>query len=491
MKVKSFYFEDHILKPLELELVLWPGLPVIQFVGQADQALKESALRIKSAIKASGFDFPIAQQILVNLKPTHVKKSSRGLELAVALAYLWATEQIADLDNEDVFVYGELGLSGQVEEPADLRRAPLLPIEVVITGEAVQDSGYGFSRRVVRHLSELSEASLGFTAVPAKAELAIRTRPQWQGHEFVSDVEARLLEIVGVGGHHILLAGPSGAGKSALAKAFYQMLPEISPEEERELILFEDDGVSGGTSVDRWRPLIEPHHSTPKMAMIGGGSSPRPGEIARAHRGILILDELLEFESEVLESLRGPFETGDLRVGRLTGVRSFKADCLIVGTTNLCPCGDMVPGSRQNSRCRFSLKRCQSYSERLSGPLLDRFQILHYPSRKTAERRIAVDDILERVLKVQEMQKQRGDLVPHRRALGLELWKTVDPSVQKLGFTSQPLTERRRLSALRVARSLADLEGQEKIGLEHFNEAMAWSVEPFHRLNRWQIEMHH
>lgn len=490
MRIISFYSEDGQLKPLELEIALWPGLPTIQFVGQADQALRESALRIKSAIKASGFLFPVAQQILVNLKPTHVRKSSRGLELAVAMAYLWKTDQIPAPSDADLYIYGELGLSGQVEEPGDLRRASLLPGDQVMTGLALEPRPLGFSRRVIQNLSEVANELSSLNHTEPDPTLMNLRRPAWLGHEYVSKSEARLLEIVGAGGHHALLAGPSGSGKSNLARAFHQVLPDVTGGEVAELSCLES---GSGEETPLWRPRIEPHHSTPRMAMIGGGNPPQAGELARAHAGLLILDELLEFDPEVIETLRGPFESTEMRVGRLSGVKSFKVDCLIVGTTNLCPCGDLVPGSAQKLRCRFSLKRCQSYSERLSGPILDRFQILYYPPAKPVERDVPLKDVVEKVLQVQAWQSQRSGAevprIPHRRALGIDLWKSVDPQVQKIGFTSQSLAERRRLSALRVARSLADLEQEPLISLRHFEEAMSWAVEPFQRLNRWQIDL--
>lgn len=489
MRIRSFYTDDSALRILELELVLWPGLPAIQFVGGADPSLKESAARIKSAIKAAGFHFPVAQQILVNLKPTHIRKSSRGLELAVALAYLWATEQIDMFDLEDVFIYGQLGLLGQVEQPADLLRAIVGENEWVVTGQDVGEAGGapGFRLRRLENLADLQPDGVGFQKFLAADEAVRLVRPVWEGHEFISEVEARLLELVGVGGHHVLLAGPSGSGKSQLARSFQTVLPELTAREEAELRRSRLDDPDVGP----WRPVVEPHHSTPRMAMIGGGSSPRAGEVARAHQGLLILDEMLEFDADVLESLRGPFETGELRVGRLTGVKTFPMDCVIVGTTNLCPCGNLVPGVRNSLRCRFSAKRCRSYGERLSGPLLDRFQILHYPPVKAPERRVELQSVRGKVARVQAWQKAQGRAAANRRALGLELWKQVEPSVKEIGFTAQPLAERRRLSALRVARSLADLEESETIHIRHFEEAMQWSVENFHRLSNWQLDLQH
>lgn len=488
MRILSFYTEDQDLKSVDIELVLWPGLPTIQFVGGADLTLKESAMRIKSAIKAAGFQFPVAQQILVNLKPTHIRKSSRGLELAVALAYLWATEQVEAPDLEVVTVYGELGLRGQVEEPPDLARARVGEGEIVMTGVGHAGGAPDFPVLRLTNLADLREDGKGFYELEAlSAPVTPMDRPAWTGSEFVSAQEARLLEIVGVGGHHLLLAGPAGSGKSTFARMLYAMLPDLSASEERDLRREQLDNPDAG----EWRPLIEPHSTTPRMAMLGGGNPPRPGEIVRAHRGLLLLDELLEFESEVLEALRGPFETGELRVGRLGGVRKYAVDCAIAATTNLCPCGDLVPGLTPTLRCRYSAKRCRSYGERLSGPLLDRFQILHYPPRKATDRHVRVADIRAKVARVQEWQRARGREVSNRRMSGVDLWLQVSASVRDIGFTSQPLSERRRLAALRVARSIADLDFRNEIRLEDFNEAMPWAVDNFTRLHQWQMDLRH
>lgn len=483
MRIRSFYHDGVELKTLDVEIALWPGLPTIQFVGQADQHLRESALRIKSAIKASGYEFPIAQQILVNLKPTHIRKSSRGLELAVTLGYLWLTGQIPDLIlNDQSFIYGELGLNGEVEEPADLIQAALCERDYVITGVSSRsEAGNGrrlFRRKLIRHLRDYGDAE----ECLADSVVEGLQRPGVLGPDFLSESEARFLKLVAIGGHHALLAGPSGSGKTTLARALHGLMPDLAEAEALEIRqLSEND--SGA-----WRPLVDPHHATPRAAMIGGGNPPRPGEIARAHLGLLILDEFLEFDSEVLESLREPIEQGELRVGRLGAVRSFKVRAQICATTNLCPCGDWVPGKSLGRRCRFSLKKCRSYSERLSGPLLDRFQVLYF-SRRNEKREIPMDQVLAEVLRIHEWQRQvRGHHLTRRLDLK-SLWTDLEASAQKVGFSAQNLSERRRLAALRVARSLADIEFEPHIGLRHLDEALTWAVHPFQSLNRWQFEL--
>lgn len=465
MKIFSFCEDADGYRPIEVEMALWPGLPSIQFLGLPDSHLKESSLRIKSAIKSAGFDFPIAQQIVVNLKPTNIKKSSRGLELAVAMAYLWGTGQIqAPKELAQIFVYGGLSLFGEVESTDQLEQLKIGSEELLVSG---------ISTAALNHptwqLSHLNQSHQMEVQLPVNAP-AVWERPAQFIHHTFSEKEARLLSIAALGGHHLLLAGPAGGGKSTLAQVIHSLLPEpnIGHEVKSDLV---------------WPPLIQPHHSTPLAAMVGGGSFPIHGEISRAHEGVLVLDELLEFERGVVESLREPFEQEKIRVSRLAAQKFFPVKTQIIATTNLCPCGKYTPKKTSYERCRFSLRRCRSYSEKLSGPLVDRFQILYF-CEPAKTRNILWSEILERIQIGIKFQKSCQVFDFNRRRSRRELEPQLSNKARDLGFLNASGSERRSLATLRVARTLADLDGSLSIELAHIDEALSYSMEPFDQLER-------
>ncbi len=465
MKIFSFSEQRDGLTPIEVELALWPGLPSIQFLGLPDSHLKESSLRIKSAIKSAGFDFPIAQQIVVNLKPTSIKKSSRGVELAVALAFLWATEQIEKPEGFDkVFVYGGLSLFGEVENSEGLEKLKLEPESLLITG--LQNAPRSHWVWKLGHLNQSSNIEIEQAIEP----LVKWERPQEFTHFMFSVMEAKILSLAALGGHHLILAGPAGGGKSTLAQVIHSLLPEPETLNDRE-------------PSSTWPPIIQPHHTTPLAAMLGGGSFPVYGEISRAHQGILVLDELLEFERGVLESLREPFEQEKIRVSRLAAQKYFPVKTQIIATTNLCPCGKYTPNRKLFERCRFSLRKCRTYSERLSGPLVDRFQILHFcePAR---DRSIGWNQVLDNIQRGLEFQRTRGGMGLNRR-LGREtLLGQMEATAGALSFSNPSGSERRTLATLRVARTLADLDGSLSICLSHIDEALNFTMQPFDQLER-------
>lgn len=461
MKIFSFSEDHDGFFPIEIELALWPGIPSIQFLGLPDSHLRESALRIKSALKSVGFEFPIAQQIVVNLKPTNLKKSSRGVELAVALAYLWTSGQVPPpIGFDRVYIYGSLSLFGEVE--ADQQVIDLeIPNESLLITLAQFKNGSVSSWK----LPSLSVAGAPEIRSQKKAEKVL-CRPDAFSDFSFSEKEARMLMVAALGGHHLILAGPAGGGKSTLAQVIHALMPIRETDFEGP-----------------WPPLIQPHHTTPMAAMIGGGSYPILGEISRAHSGVLILDELLEFEKGVLEALREPFEQEKIRVSRLNQQRTFPVRTQIVATTNLCPCGKYTPNRRAPDRCRFSLSRCRSYSQKLSGPLVDRFQMMYF-SDVRGERTVPWEQVLASVQQGFEFQKSsQRDHWP-RRLTRKQLQCHLTPQSQDIGFTNVSGSERRSLATLRVARTIADLEKSDSIKIQHIDEALAYTMEPFGQMDR-------
>lgn len=472
MKLLSFIDESDRLTPVEVELELWPGLPEIHFLGRPDQHLRESAKRIKSAIRAQGYDFPVAQQILVNLRPSHLKKSSRGLELAVATAYLMESGQIPRWvrDSHTAF-YGELSLKGEVSAPEGLRTALFPEGFRLVTGPG----DLPFDVLEVGELKALPEPGLR----PGRAPVTV-----WEPDESLQELEiprswARFLGIAALGSHSVFLAGSAGAGKTTSARILHALMPAPLPEEARELLR------RGPAEPARaWRPFINPHHATPTHSLLGGGPEAHGGELARADLGLLLLDEFLEFPPHVVETLREPIEQKRLRVSRGTRVHEYPVRTQIVATTNLCPCGDFIPGERRKTRCRFTLARCRSYSQKISGPLLDRFEILAFmKGSDPLEPKMSVRELRGRVEEIRLRIGENGRR-PGREPLE-SIKARMTPFLLKHDWAKMPGSERRRIATLRVAQSVSDWEGAAEIRGPHLQEALGWTVQSFEKVRRW------
>lgn len=482
MKIQSLIRENNRLVPVDVELSFVPGLPQIQFLGLPDQAIKESIHRIKSAIRFQGFEFPKAQQILVNLRPAHLKKSSRGLELAVALGILWETDQASKPLDNSVLVYGELSLNGEVFEPDDLAEDfETLPEQVVWTGDGnKEEKGAPFTRFRIAELQNVSS--------PEKVQPAMRgyklERPNFGFDLHFPERQAELLKLIALGEHSLLLAGPAGSGKSTIAKTLLSLLQEPSQEDVREII--RNNKEFGNDSLN-WRPMVHPHHSTTPLGLIGGGAPPVKGEISRAHKGILVLDELLEFHPRAQEALREPMEELRIRVRRGRFVEDHPAETLVIATTNLCPCGDWVPQSKVI--CGRSLRKCQSYMERLSGPLVDRFQIIFFTQKRELGSVTTGTAILKELEDVRKFRKKMGEedsrfLKVSARWTWEELIRDLPKFYLQELFPRELASRRRDLATLRVARTYADLEQVEKMEPRHVEKALKITFLPFEALKR-------
>ncbi len=477
MKIHSLAYHQNQLIPVEVELALVSGLPQMHFLGLPDQHLKESIPRIKAAIEHQGFSWPKAQQILVNIRPSYIKKTSRGLELAVAAALLWETGQLptTDLDIKSFF-YGELNLNGDVLAPDDLwRYQELKRIEPVYTGQS-SHVNLPFLTAQVSSLKNLSEP----VWQKAKYKKIKWERPPYGLNLEFSQSHAELLKIVAYGGHSLMLAGPAGSGKTTLALSVASFLPEPNSQESLEL---ERSQLIKNQDL-KWRPIIKPHHSITTLAMVGGGSPLFFGEITRAHKGILILDELLEFNRTVQEALREPMQEGLIRITRAGKSQTYPAQAQVIATTNLCPCGDYVP--KKPVRCYYSLKRCRSYLEKLSGPIVDRFQMLAFTKNENSKNKILGSEILSQIERAQEFRQKNW---PALGACSRQDLKSIKSRVDS--FTIDHLLPesgslRRTEAILRVAASVADLAQSVRIDVTHLEKAKDYTYTPFMQLKYLQ-----
>ncbi len=464
MIVKSFYSKHGKIRPLEVEVKLTPGLPNLQVLGLPDTALKESSLRIKTAITSQGFQWPRAQQVVVNLRPIHIRKHSKGLELAIACALLWETEQIPRADwSHSVFIYGELGLNGEVFSPSDLEtlRYSLKDSDVVLCST---EGVLNHSRRVsLSRLSDLSNPTLH----PEKSVSEnIWFQPKPCPDVFFSREQAELLKLSAISQSSTLLAGPPGSGKTTFAEALHSLLP---PPEDQEFYDLRAHHLQFGVELED-RPLISPHHSTPVMSLIGGGLELFPGELAKAHGGLLILDEFLLFPSRVIEALREPLVSKKFKVSRRGQHLEWPAEFQFVATTNLCPCGRL---SRERSfRCGYTISKCKSTLEKLSGPMLDRFELillfeayrgaLHQGQEKVSLKTIQ-DELTEARIFQKECDFEESD-VP-------EIYQVFE-------------SRRRELALKKLAKFLAILDGKSRILSSHWLKAFELSQKPIQTLRK-------
>lgn len=466
MIVKSFFSKHGQIHPLEVEVKLTPGLPYLQVIGLPDTALKESSLRIKTAIQSQGFEWPKGRQVIVNLRPAHIRKRSQGLELAIACALLWETKQVPKPKwHFDICIYGELGLGGEVLAPADLEsiRPALGEKDLVLCSSA---GGFGCKRVVaLKKLGDLSDPHLEIQ----EHGMDLSTRPNKEVPDlFFSRKQARHLKLAALSGASTLLAGPPGSGKTTFAECLHHLLPPLSADEFLDLRAHH---MQLGWKVED-RPLVAPHHSTPAISLIGGGTELFPGEIARAHGGLLVLDEFLLFPSRVIEALREPLVSKKFRVSRRGQYAEWPADFQFVATTNLCPCGRL--GAGQDFHCGYTIQRCKSVLQRLSGPMLDRFDLIFllgaYKLSQSSE---------EGLISLKEIQAQVSEARRFSLECALEEDELQIPEVYRV------LQSRRREQALKkLAKALALLEGRGAVGPDHWTEAFLLSQKPIEDLQR-------
>lgn len=464
MRVSSYFLDQSEWRELELEINLIPGLPTLHLLGFASGLSKVLQPQLKAAFLAQEFSWPQTQQVVIQAR-LNGEKFQRGMELAIAVGILAATGQIQLEGTLHASTFwGEVGLNGEVALP----EGSLSLMTESKSSRLV--SGKGGSGRELLTLKDLISGA----EVIRHCELPRPQRPPLTTRWY-SKLAARHLALVAHGEHSILLAGPPGTGKSTWVESLFEMLSEPTPEQWSQIWRL---GEIFGEEA-RFRPFVAPHHSTSSLAILGGGRPPQPGEITRAHGGMLFLDEYLEFSPRVQEALREPIERGEIRLTRGNFCQRFPSNFMLVAATNLCPCGKYVPG--KPTGCCYSLARCRSHIDRLSGPMLDRFQAVSLSHEWQGARTQSATNILEQVNGARSLQKNRGQTAKNSQ-LNLEVLEAqLDPVAKEL-MPCNEISGRRRLALVRVARSLADLDQTPTIGPAQVLEAQALALDAHHRL---------
>lgn len=496
LRTYTIAFHGAEAAPVEVQCAMAPGIPGFSIVGLPDKTVSESRERVRAALSAMRIALP-SQRITINLSPADMPKAGSHYDLPIALAILAALKVIpADVAEENISM-GELSLDGKLVPVAGALPAAFCAAEegrgLLCAEDSAPEAAWVEATRVIgaRSLAELVRHLTGASPLPHAAAGTLPPRVDGRDLREVKGQERakRVLEIAAAGRHHLLMIGAPGAGKSMLASRMPGLLPDLTPMEALETSMVHSvSGLLKGGGICRNRPFQQPHHTASKAAIVGGGRAAQPGEISLAHNGVLFMDELPEFAPGVLETLRQPMESGEVMVSRANAHVRYPCRFLMVAAANPCRCGHL---SDANRACSQAPKCSEKYLARISGPMLDRFDLrIEIPA--VAHRDLDMpasgdtsQTVRDRVTAARARQAERYDGV-EGVALNADIEGTLLEEVAAPDAEGRDLlllaADRFKLSArgyhriLRVARTIADLEDSADLRRDHIAEALSYRI---------------